>query len=125
MNLKFIDPKMFVLWNNRLGHPGSIMIHRIIKNSHGYPLKNQKILLSNEIICTACSQGQFMVRPSPSKVGHKSPSFLQRVQGDICKPIHLPSELFRYFKVLIDASTQWSHVCLLSPCNVAFTRLFA
>jgi hypothetical protein len=27
--------------------------------------------------------------------------------------------------VLIDASTKWSHVCLLSTCNIAFIRLFA
>jgi hypothetical protein len=27
--------------------------------------------------------------------------------------------------VLIDASTRWSHVCLLSTRNVAFARLFA
>ena len=27
--------------------------------------------------------------------------------------------------VLIDASTKWSHVCLLSTRNVAFARLFA
>ena len=27
--------------------------------------------------------------------------------------------------VLIDVSSQWSHVCLLSTCNVAFGRLLA
>ena len=26
--------------------------------------------------------------------------------------------------VLIDVSTRWSHVCILSSCNVAFSRLF-
>ena len=30
---------------------------------------------------------------------------------------------FKYFMVLIDASTKWSHVCLLSTKNVAFARL--
>ena len=34
-------------------------------------------------------------------------------------------DLFRYFMVLIDASTRWSHVCLLSTRNVAFARLLA
>ena len=34
-------------------------------------------------------------------------------------------DLFRYFMVLIDASTRWSHVCLLSSRNVAFARLLA
>ena len=27
--------------------------------------------------------------------------------------------------VLIDASTRWSHICLLSTCNLAFARLIA
>jgi hypothetical protein len=27
--------------------------------------------------------------------------------------------------VLIDASTKWSHVCLLSTCNIGFARLLA
>jgi len=31
----------------------------------------------------------------------------------------------RYFMVLIDASTRWSHVCLLFTCNIAFARLLA
>ena len=32
---------------------------------------------------------------------------------------------FRYFMVLIDASTQWSHVSFLSIKNIAFARLLA
>ena len=30
---------------------------------------------------------------------------------------------FHYFMVLIDASTRWSYVCLLSIRNVSFARL--
>src|ERR1017187_6135398 len=40
-------------------------------------------------------------------------------------PISPPCGPFRYFMVLIDASTRWSHVCLLSTRNVAFARLLA
>jgi hypothetical protein len=40
-------------------------------------------------------------------------------------PIHPPCGPFRYFMVLIDESTRWSHVCLLSTRNVAFARLLA
>ena len=32
---------------------------------------------------------------------------------------------FRYFMILIDASTRWTHVCLLSTRNQAFARLLA
>ena len=50
---------------------------------------------------------------------------MERIQGDICGPIHPPCGPFRYFMVLIDASTKWSHVTLLSTRNVAFARLLA
>ena len=32
---------------------------------------------------------------------------------------------FRYFMVLVDASTCWSHMCLLSTRNTAFSKLLA
>ena len=40
LNQKFNDPKIFVLWHDRLGHHRSSMMWRIIENSHGHPLKN-------------------------------------------------------------------------------------
>ncbi|RDX76925.1 hypothetical protein CR513_43037, partial [Mucuna pruriens] len=36
---------------------------------------------------------------------------------DICRPTYPPCGLFRYFMVLIDAPTSWSHVCLLLTRN--------
>uniref|UniRef100_A0A2N9I6F2 GAG-pre-integrase domain-containing protein n=1 Tax=Fagus sylvatica TaxID=28930 RepID=A0A2N9I6F2_FAGSY len=54
---KCSDPNIFMLWHNRLGHPGSIMMRRIIENSYGHPLKNQKILSPSDYPCSACSQG--------------------------------------------------------------------
>ena len=42
---KFNDSKTFVLWHDRLGHPGSSMMRRIIENSKGHELKNQEIYL--------------------------------------------------------------------------------
>ena len=51
MNQKFNDPKIFTLWHNMLGHLGSSMMRRIIEQSHGHPIKNQKILLPNEFSC--------------------------------------------------------------------------
>ena len=55
VNQKFNDLKTFVLWHNMLGYPGSSMMIRIIENSQGHELKNQKILLSHEYPCVACS----------------------------------------------------------------------
>lgn len=86
-----------MLWHARLGHPGSTLMCRIIENSHRYLLKNQKILLFNEIVCTVCSEEKIIIRPSLSKSGQESPSFLQRIQGDIYGPIYPSSASFHYF----------------------------
>ncbi|KAM1962899.1 hypothetical protein ACFX16_023138 [Malus domestica] len=88
-------------------------------------LSGQHIDVSNDNPCKAYSQGKLVIRASQLKVDDESPSFLQRIQGDICGPIQPPCGPFRYFMVLVDASTRWSHVCLLSTRNVAFARLLA
>jgi hypothetical protein len=66
-----------------------------------------------------------IIRSSKNKIENKSSLFLERIQGDICGPISPPCGPFRYFMVLIDASTRWSYVCLLAIRNVAFARLLA
>ena len=75
VNQKFNDPKIFVLWHDRLGHPESSMMRRIIEISQGHELKNQKILLSHEYPCVACSQGKLIVRSSHTKVKFESQYF--------------------------------------------------
>ena len=65
--------------HDRLGHSGSIMMRPIIENSHGYPLKNQKILLSSGYPCSACSQGKLITKPSYSKIVVECPYFLERI----------------------------------------------
>ncbi|XP_074267237.1 uncharacterized protein LOC141590558 [Silene latifolia] len=122
LNQKFSDNS--IIWHDRLGHPGSTMMRRIVQNSCGHSLKNRKFL-PNNFPCAACSQGKLIIRPSPVKINFESISFLERIEGDICGPIHPSSGPFRYFMVLIDASTRWSHVCLLSTRNLAFARLLA
>ena len=101
------------------------MMRRIVQNSNGDLLTSKQILVTNGYTCTACSKGKLIIRPSFTKVTFESSTFLERIQGDICGSIHPPSEPFRYFTVLIDAFTRWSHVCLLSSRNVAFARLLA
>ena len=76
VNQKFNNPKIFNFWHDRLGHPGSSIIRRIIEHSNEHPLKNQKILLPNELSCEACSQGKLIVRPSINKIMSESPVFL-------------------------------------------------
>ena len=101
------------------------MMRKIIENSHEHAMKNQKILQFKEFSCAACSQGKLIIRPSTIKVRMESPTFLERIQGDICGLIHPPCGPFKYYMVLVDASTRWSHVCLLSTRNMAFARLLA
>ena len=123
MNQKFNDSNAFLLLHERLGHPGISMIRYIVQNSNGHPLTSRQILVTNGYTCAACSKGKLIIRSSFTKVTFESPAFLERIQGDICASIHPPSGPFRYFMVLINASTRWSHVCLLSSRNVAFARL--
>ena len=123
INQKLTNRNEFIVWHNWLGHPGSIMMRRIIENSCGYSSKNQKIFQTNEFSCAACTQGKLIIKLSPTKIGTKSLGLLEHIYGDICGPIQPPSRPFRYFMVLIDTSTRWSHVCLSSTCNLAFVRL--
>ncbi|GJY38765.1 retrovirus-related pol polyprotein from transposon TNT 1-94 [Tanacetum coccineum] len=76
-------------------------------------------------LCTSYSLEKLIVRPSPLKIENESPMFLERIQSDIYGPIHPPCGLFRYYLVLIDASSRWSHVSLLSTRNVAFVKFLA
>jgi hypothetical protein len=98
------------------------MMQKIIGNCTGHNLKDVKFPKSNNFECTSCAMGKLILRPSPLKIHAKPLRFLERIQGDICGLIQPLCGPFRYFMVLIDASTRWSHVCLLSTCNHAFAK---
>jgi transposase InsO family protein len=68
---------------------------------------------------------KLILRPYYLKIKAEPLKFLERIQDDICGPITPLSGPFRYFMVLIDVSTQWTHVCLLSTRNHAFAKLIA
>ena len=73
------------------------MMRRIVEHLPRHPLKNQKILLSNEYPCDACSQGKLIVKPSFSKFTFESLAFLERIHRDIFGPIHPPCGPLCYF----------------------------
>ena len=100
-------------------------MRKIISNSNGHELNTAKFPKSSDFMYTSCATGKLIVRPSPVKIQNAPLKFLERIQGDICGPIQPMSGLFRYFVVLIDASTRWSHVCLLSTRNHAFAKIIA
>jgi hypothetical protein len=104
-----------------LGHLGVGMMCKIISNCTCHNLI--KFPKTSDFICTACTARKLILRPSPLKVHTKPLKFLEMIHGDICDPIQPISGLFRYFMILIDASTRWSHVCLLSTWNHAFAKI--
>ena len=73
-------------------------------------------------MCTSCSTGKLILRPSHVKIQNEPLKFLERIQGDIFGPIQPTSGPFRYFMVLIDASTRWSHVCLYAHVTMLLQR---
>ena len=98
------------------------MIRKIIGNSIGHDMEKIKFPQDKDFGCTACATGKLILRPSYLKIRAKPLKFLERIQGDICGPIQPLSGPFRYFMVLIDASTRWSHVSLLSTRNHGFAK---
>ena len=64
------------------------MMCRIVENSNGHPLSSKQILTSSSFTCAACSQDKMIIRPLFAKVVFESPTFLERIQGDICGLIH-------------------------------------
>jgi hypothetical protein len=87
--------------------------------------KTQKFPQIKDFCCTACATGKLILRPSYLKIQVEPLKFLERIQGDICGPIQPLSGPFKYFMVLIDTSTRWSHVSLLSTRNHAFAKIMA
>ena len=117
MKTIFRNAESFRIWHDRLGHPGLSMMRRIIKNSTGHGVNS--FPNPEDFICTACAKGKLITRPSLLKIRDELPVFLQRI------PIQPLSSLFRHFMVLIDASTRWCYVDLLSTRNHAFSKLIA
>jgi hypothetical protein len=99
------------------------MMRKIISNCIGHNLT--KISNTSNFICAACATEKLILGPSPLKIHIEPLKILERIQGDICGSIQPISGQFRYFMLLINASTWWSHVCLLSTQNHAFAKIMA
>jgi hypothetical protein len=120
VNLQNVDA--FTTGHEHLGHPRVGLMRKIIDNINGHNLNLAKFPKSLDFICTTYATGKLIMRPSPLKIKVEPLKFLERIQGDICGPIKPMSGPFRYFMVLIDASTRWPHVCLLSTHKHAFAK---
>jgi hypothetical protein len=101
------------------------MMRKITGNSIGHNLPTTKFPKSKDFICTACATGKMILTPSHLKIKDEPLKFLERIQGDNCGLITPTSGPFRYFMVLFDAPTRWSHVCLFSTHNHAFAKIMS
>ena len=88
-------------------------MRRIIENSRSHPLKRHKIHQFNKLSCDTHTRGK-LIRPSPIQSADLITYIFIMNSCDIYGPIIPPSEPFKYFVVLIDASSRWSHTCFLS-----------
>jgi hypothetical protein len=98
-------------------------MRKIIGNCIGHNLKEAKFPKTSDFIWMTCATQKLILRHSPLKIHTEPLKFLEMIQGDICGLIQPTSGPFRYFMVLIDISTRWSHMCLLSTRNHAFTKI--
>jgi hypothetical protein len=96
----------FQIWHDRLGHPVVGMMRKIIGNCIGHNLKEVKFLKTFDFICMVCATRKLILRPSPLKIHTEQLKFLERIQGDIYGLIQPSCGPFKYFMVLIDASTR-------------------
>src|SRR5437763_1318658 len=83
----FQNLDVFKIWHDRLGHPGTEMMRKIIGNSIGHKINLAKFPKSSDFFCTACATGKLILRPSYLKIKAEPLQFLECIQGDICRPI--------------------------------------
>jgi hypothetical protein len=108
--VNFQNVDAFTTLHERLGHPRVGMMRKIIGNSSCHNLNSVKFPKSSDFMCIACVTGKLILRPSPLQIKVEPLKFHERIQEDTCGPNKSLSGPFRYFMVLIDAFTRWSHV---------------
>jgi hypothetical protein len=84
----FQNLDVFKTWHNRLGHLGTGMMRKIISNSIGHHMNSSKFSKPSDFVCTACATRKLILRPSYLKLKAEPLTFLERIQDDICHPIH-------------------------------------
>lgn len=109
------------LWHRWLDHPGTIVFCRMLPLTLGHNLSSSDAHKVHEYI--ACIQGKFNKKPSRWQLPSELPPPLYRIHGDVCGLINPPLGAFRYFFVLIDASSSHLEVSLVSTRNMVFPKL--
>lgn len=117
-----MNPNKCVVLHDRLGHHMSIMVRKVVENTHWRAKRFFRPIIFS---CTFWFQGKLIIKSSIGKIGNESISFLKWIQGYFCGPIHSLVDHLDIFMVLTNASTKWSHVCFLITHNHKFVRLLA
>ena len=60
LNPKFSNSTPIVLWHERLGHPSTFMLRRILHQSNGHSLTTGHISSHTDYNCLSCTQGKFI-----------------------------------------------------------------
>ena len=114
-------PMKIGLWHSHMVHSRTMMFFRMIPILLGHYIYQSD---ANKVeVCTTCAQGKLIQQPTQWKLPTELPPKLHRLHGDICKPIIPASGPFRYFMVLVDATSIHFEVSLLSSRNVVFAKL--
>jgi len=111
---KLTNRNEFLVWHDQLGHQGSIMMQKKLKTHL------DTLLQTNEFSCTVCSQKKVDNKNIIEKLEMRKSHFQNEY-----KVIFMVqnTHLVDHFMLLIDASTRWSHIYLLSNHNQVFAKL--
>ena len=109
-----------LLWHKRLGHLSEIAMKKMIQDQlvTGLNLHNCSVEF-----CGNCAQGKLSKTKFPTG-SHRTSKPLELVHMDLCGPMEtLTPTKNRYFMVLVDDATRFTHVSLLKRKEEAFAYL--
>lgn len=106
------------LWHQRLGHLGEAALKTMVKDNMvtGLHLSNCSVPF-----CGKCAEGKLSKTKFPTTGGNRSKLPLELLHMDVCGPMDVPTPTgYRYFMVIVDDATRYTHVALLKEKSEAF-----
>lgn len=115
----------FDLWHSRMGHPSDTTMRNMIGNIRDFPINTGDFSSLRQMsVCEPCVTGKLKCAPFSTTIKPIARP-LERLSLDLCGPINPACGPFVYFQVLVDESTGFINVSLLSTKNMAFARLLS
>ena len=112
------DTSTFSLWHNRLGHPSSNVVLKVLKDCNISSFCNK-----NDFFCSSCQLGKSHKLPFPtSKTQYTAP--LQLIQSDLWGPCPYISTFgFKYYISFVDVYSRFTWIYFLKTKSEAFSAL--